>query len=94
MDIFDVNISKDAEKDLRRLPEHIVFKLGAWIDGVKAYGLRAIRIMPGFYDEPLKGSRKGQRSIRLNKVYRAIYSVVDDKKPNFINILEVTKHEY
>lgn len=94
MDIFEVKISKQAEKDLRHIPAHIVFKLQLWIDGVKNEGLREIRKRPGFHDEPLKGKRQGQRSIRLNKGYRAIYEVDTHGIIHFIEIIEVNKHEY
>jgi proteic killer suppression protein len=52
-----------------------------------------MRKRPGFHDEPLKGKRQGQRSIRLNKAYRAIYEV-DPQEPHFIEVVEVNKHEY
>ncbi len=45
------------------------------------------------HDEPLKGDRKGQRSIRLSRSYRAIYRVVKDHVV-FILVEEVNKHEY
>jgi hypothetical protein len=35
MDIFEVKISKKAEKDLINIPTHISFKLQIWIDSVK-----------------------------------------------------------
>lgn len=70
MDIFEVKISKKAEKDLRNIPTHISFKLQIWIDSVKNEGLRKTRTRPGFHDEPLKGKRQGQQSIRLNKASR------------------------
>jgi proteic killer suppression protein len=57
-------------------------------------GLPAVRKISGFHDEPLKGKRKGQRSIRLNKAWRAIYRVA---KPGIINLVlveEISKHEY
>jgi proteic killer suppression protein len=50
--------------------------------------------VPGFHDEPLKGDRKGQRSIRLNKAYRAIYIEGQRKEVHIISIIEVNKHEY
>lgn len=67
--IHEVIISKRAEKQLRKLPVHIVIKLQAWVEGIKSEGLLKIRRIPGFHDEPLKGSRQGQRSIRLSKAY-------------------------
>lgn len=94
MDIFDVEISKDAEKQLRKTPEHIVLKLQGWIDGVKEHGLREIRKQRGYHDEPLLGKRAGQRSIRLSKAYRAIYIIAKDGSVQFVEILEVNKHEY
>ena len=49
---------------------------------------------PGYHDEALRGKRKGQRSIRLNRAYRAIYTIDKSGNINFIEILEVNKHEY
>ena len=72
----------------------IVFKLQTWIDGIRIHGLREIRRRPGFHDEPLKSNRKGQRSIRLNKAYRAIYITDENNNLHFIEVIEVNKHEY
>ncbi len=57
-------------------------------------GLQKIRKIPGFHDEPLKGVRKGQRSIRLNKAYRAIYQLGKSGKIEVVEIIEVNKHDY
>lgn len=91
--IYHVEISKRAMKDLRSLPTHIVDKLETWIDAVERDGLEEIRKIPGYHDEPLKGDRQGQRSIRLSKSYRAIYVIVKEKI-QFARIEEVSKHEY
>ena len=48
----------------------------------------------GFHDEPLKGKRSGQRSIRLNKAYRAIYTIGQDGGVEIVEVHEVSKHEY
>jgi len=66
VDIYDVIISKDASKDLRKVPRPILDKLQSWIEAIELEGLREVRKLSGFHDEPLKGKRKGQRSIRLN----------------------------
>jgi proteic killer suppression protein len=42
----------------------------------------------------LRGDRKGQRSIRLNKAYRAFYVETENKDIHLISIIEVNKHEY
>jgi proteic killer suppression protein len=52
-----------------------------------------VRKAPGYHDEPLLGDRKGQRSIRLNKQWRAIYRILA-QKIEFILIEEVTPHDY
>lgn len=73
--IFRVEISRLAEKQLRKLPRHIVDNLLIWVAAVERGGLEAVRKIPGYRDEPLKGDRAGQRSIRLSRAYRAIYEI-------------------
>lgn len=91
--IFDVILAKKATRDLKKVPLHIALKLQAWIDEVGHKGLCEARKIPGYHDEPLKGNRKGQRSIRLNVAYRAIY-VIKKGMISFVEIQEVNKHEY
>lgn len=50
--------------------------------------------MKDIHDEPLKGKRQGQRSIRLNKAYRAIYIINKEGVIHFVEVEEVNKHEY
>jgi len=73
---------------------HIAEKLYTWIKQVKLLGLSEIRKIKGYHDEPLKGDRDGQRSIRLNKAYRAIYVIGKNKTIKFAEIKEVNKHDY
>lgn len=94
MDIYQVQLSKKAREGLKKIPAYITYKLQLWIDGVKERGLSEIRKTPGFHDEPLKGKRQGQRSIRLNKAYRAIYQINLDGSIEFVEIIEVNKHDY
>ena len=49
---------------------------------------------PGYHDEPLRGDREGQRSIRLSRGYRAIYTVDDGGVPEVVTVEEVSKHDY
>ena len=91
--ILTVLLSKKVLKDLKKIPTHIVEKLQVWKDGVEDVGLEEMRKQPGFHDEPLAGQRKGQRSIRLSRSYRAIYRVVQDRVI-FVLIEEVSKHDY
>ena len=94
MDVFEVKLSRQAEDDLENVPVHVAFKLQAWIFGVKTHGLREIKKTSGYHDEPLKGKRIGQRSIRLNRSYRAIYILNKNGVVEFVEITEVNKHEY
>ncbi len=89
-----VELSKRARKDLARVPSHIAIKLDYWITAIEKEGLEQVRKVPGFHDEPLKGFRAEQRSIRLSRAYRAIYRVVAKNTIEFVLIEEVNKHEY
>jgi len=64
------------------------------VDAVERDGLHEVRKIPGYHDEPLKGKRQGQRSIRLSRAYRAIYAVRNEGPAEFVSIEEVSKHEY
>lgn len=94
MDIFIVKVNKKADRALEKLPLYLVDKLHLWIDMVENEGLRESRKIKAFHDEPLKGNRKGQRSIRLNKAYRAIYVERTNHCIEFVEVMEVNKHDY
>jgi proteic killer suppression protein len=87
-----VVITNFAEKQLKKLPNSIKESLRYWAESVERFGIREIRKLPGYHDERLKGERKGQRSVRLNRSYRAIY--VETKDGIEITIIEVNKHDY
>lgn len=93
-DVYDVKISGKAIRDLKKVPMAIAIKLGAWIEDVGHRGLFEVRKIPGYHDEPLKGKRTGQRSIRLNAAYRAIYIIEENSFIRFVEIQEVNKHGY
>lgn len=92
--IHRVVISRRAQRDLRRVPKHVVINLRTWVESVEADGLEEVRKIPGYHDEPLKGRRAGQRSIRLSKAYRAIYVLLESGSIEFVSIEEVSKHDY
>ncbi len=46
-----------------KVPSYIVDKLKIWIDLVETEGVMESRKIKSYHDEPLKGKRKGQRSI-------------------------------
>lgn len=94
MDVRRVVLSEKAKRHLQKVPAYIVKKLMYWVDAVSHEGLNEVRKISGFHDEPLQGNRRGQRSIRLNKSYRAIYELDTQGVVHFVEIIEVTKHEY
>lgn len=89
-----VLLSRTAEKQLRKAPRHVAAKLLEWIDGVEEEGLEETRRIPGYHDEPLRGDRKGQRSIRLSGSWRAVYVMIGWQNVQGIRIEEVTNHDY
>ena len=60
-----VEITKNAEKDLQKVPSPIKTKLLLWVDAVERLGIHKVRQFSGFNDEALKGQRKGQRFIPI-----------------------------
>ncbi len=94
MDIYTVIISSKAKDALKKVPVYVARKLESWVDAVSHDGLLEVRKISGYHDEPLKGDRLGQRSIRLNKAYRAIYRIRKNGSTELIRIDEVNKHDY
>lgn len=93
--IRKVEVTKKVEKDLKKIPQNIQLKFFLWVSYVKDYGLLEVRkLKKSYHDEPLLGKRLGQRSIRLNKAYRAIYEIKADGVVEFVEVQEVNKHEY
>lgn len=89
-----VTLARNTQKQLRKVPKHVAVKLLGWVKAVQRLGLHEVRKIPGFHDEPLRGTRQGQRSIRLSRAYRAIYIIGDDLGVEFVSVEEVHKHDY
>ena len=53
-----VEVTKRAEKQLRKVPHHIKVNLMIWIAAVEWEGLEEVRKAPGYHDEPLKGASR------------------------------------
>ncbi len=88
----EIILNKKAEKQIKKVPAHIVVNFQVWVKDVETHGIETARKTPGYHDEALQGKRKGQRSIRLSKAYRAIY--IEQKDTIIIEVIEVNKHEY
>ena len=53
---------------------------------------RTLRNLKGLHYEKLKGNREGQKSIRLNDAWRAIFTLDETVTPPRIEIHEITNH--
>lgn len=92
--IYRVYWGKHIRKVLDRLPKNVRGKFYSWVMLIELDGLEEAQKRPGFHDEPLKGQRQGQRSVRLNQGYRVIYELSEIGTVKIIEVKEVTKHEY
>ena len=85
---------RNVQKQLKKTPPWIKEKLLNWVKLIQREGIREVRKLKGYHDEPLKGKRKGQRSIRLSRSWRAIYREEKDGTINLIIVEEINKHDY
>lgn len=93
MILYRVDLSR-VEKSLRyKIPYEIVEKVHIWVLRVELDGMNKTRLIKSYHDEPLKGARVGERSIRLNRKYRLIYRELF-KGYVVVEVLEVNAHEY
>jgi proteic killer suppression protein len=90
--MIQIQLAQKAEKGLIQAPLQVKNKFAVWIQSLQRDGLLATRKRAGFHDEPLKGKREGERSVRLNKQWRVIYKEVNHVLE--IQILEVMPHDY
>ena len=92
MRIWQVQEHRSIPKMLRYLPAWIAKEYEVWKDLVHHHGPEILRQFPGYHDEHLLGGRSGQRSSRLNRQYRVIYTV--DREIVVVYVLEITPHHY
>lgn len=50
---------------------------------------RSLRNWKSLHYEKLRGSREGQRSIRLNEKYRMVFSLDENADPQIVTILSI-----
>ena len=84
----------NVERTLKKIPKHILINFSKWVEIIETFGLNEMKKTLGFHDEALKGKRKGERSVRLSKSYRAIYRKVEEEELIIIDVIKVSKHDY
>ncbi len=90
--MWQVFESKTAQKQLDKIPVHILKRYEKWKDIVKISGADGLRQIKGFYDHALKGQWAGYRSSYLSEIYRVIYSIHRDEV--CIEVVEINPHNY
>ncbi|MCP4674021.1 MAG: type II toxin-antitoxin system mRNA interferase toxin, RelE/StbE family [Deltaproteobacteria bacterium] len=83
---------RSVDKQLRSLPEDVLKRYEKWKDIVFITGPNGLKLIRGFRDEALRGKWKGHRSSRLNKQYRVIYTIENDKV--LVKVMSVSPHDY
>ena len=91
MYVVDLRLVK---KSLKKVPYFIRDKVQIWAGMVEKKGLPTVQKVRGFKDHVLRGNRKGQRSVYLNKKWRLIYTVSKEGQINIIIVKEVIPHDY
>jgi proteic killer suppression protein len=89
-----VEYGREVAASLDRMPFYVHLRFKNWLADIELKGLDEARKRPGYHDEPLKGRRIGQRSVRLNRAYRVIYMELRGELIVIVRVLEVTKHDY
>jgi addiction module RelE/StbE family toxin len=90
--MFEVKISKTADKNLKKAPPEVRNAFDAWKNVIKFHGIKGVLQINGYRDHKLSGDWEGARSSSLNYQWRVIYYVSDKEVKVFV--LEVTPHDY
>lgn len=62
-----VVLSRNAQKDLKKIPKHILIQFDLWVEIIETEGFTAMQKIKGYRDHSLKGNRKGRRSSSLSR---------------------------
>ena len=81
-------------RSLKKVPYFICDKVHIWADMVEKEGLPAVQKVRGFKDHVLRGDRKGQRAVYLNRKWRLIYTTHTGNQITVVTIKEVMPHDY
>jgi mRNA-degrading endonuclease RelE of RelBE toxin-antitoxin system len=83
---------RSLSKKLPKLPLEVLKRYEKWKDIITISGSEGLRLIKGFYDEPLKGEWAGYCSSRLGLQYRIIYKTERDKL--FVLVIDINPHLY
>lgn len=83
-----------SQNNLKKIPKEIIVRLMKWIYTIEEFGFNEARKVKGYHDEPLKGIRQRQRSVRLGIKWRVIYTQSQAGEIHIVMIEEITLHDY
>jgi proteic killer suppression protein len=92
--MWKVRWDKAVQKQLFKLPDHIVGSFYDWAKAVETDGMEEVRKLAGYHDEKLHGEMQGMRSVRISKAYRVFYYEARDGTIKVAQVTKVIKHEY
>lgn len=81
-----------VDRQLKRLPIDVLKRYEKWKDIVAISGPQGLQLIRGFHDEALFGKWKGHRSSRLNRQFRVIYRIENDRV--LVEVVNITAHDY
>ena len=87
-----VEISKLADKELKKAPLAVRESFDAWKNLIEQCGPKGVQRINGYWDHSLKGEWSGARASSLNQQWRVIYMV--EGIAIKILVLKVTPHDY
>jgi proteic killer suppression protein len=90
--MWEVYEHRRVGRQLARAPLEIQKRYEKWKDIVEISGPAGLQLITGLRDEALRGEWQGYRSSRLNKQYRVIYRIEDERLAVFV--IELTAHDY
>lgn len=90
--MYKIEISKSADKTLKKAPVEIRDAFDAWKNVVQLQGVLGLKAINGYRDHALKGDWEGARSSSLNEQWRVVYLVMEKEVKIFV--FEVTPHDY
>ncbi len=87
--VWRVVESRLLARQLERAPGTVRIDYAYWRDRVREAGPN---LQGGYRTHALQGRRKGQKSARLGRQWRVIFTVVEDQL--IVEALELTPHRY
>ena len=90
--MWEIYEHKRVGRQIRRLPTDVLKRYEKWKDIVAISGPQGLRLIKGFHDESLFGKWKDHRSSRLNRQFRVLYRVENDRI--LVEVVSITAHDY